>query len=237
MNNQVDLIEYSGSDELHALNAWASTYLEAGIDMPDDIKSRVGTLVDSVINNGKRKRSIAEIIYFLGQERHTSPFRSSHFVFVMTEDIATHIHLLKHKVLVKHENSESARYKELKEDKYYLPNDWLDYGATGQYWYERLKESSAATNRLYHQAVEDFTAAGMPKERARESARYFKQYNSQLNVVRTLSFDGIRQLYEKRGSSSKSQLEVSKIVDKMVEQIAAIPGSPFEHSLKAWGLT
>lgn len=235
-SNKVTLIGYTGSDKLHVLNAWASTFLEAGIEIPDIIEERTDALVDFIEKNGKRKRTVPEIIQFLATETHSSPFRASHFILMMTEDVATHIHLLKHKVLIKHENAESARYKQLKEDKFYLPEDWLQYGSTGRYWYERLKESSIATNKLYHQAIGDLVNCGMPKARARESARYFKQYNSQLNVFRTISFDGLRQLHEKRGSGSASQLEVSELVDEIVRQVAAIPGNPFEHSLKAWGL-
>lgn len=236
MNNKVFLMDYLGSDDLHAFNAWASTFADLDVDMPEDIKKRLSALIKAIHANGKKKKPISELIAFLAEHNHASPFRSSHFVFVMTEDIATHVHLLKHKVLVKHENAESARYKELKEDKFYLPEDWLQYGLIGKYWYGRLKESSIDTNKLYHQAIADLVHAGMPRSRAKESARYFKQYNSQLNVVRTLSFDGLRQLYEKRGEQSGSQLEVSELVGDMVAQVRAIPGNPFEHSLKAWGL-
>lgn len=235
-SNKVTLISYTGSDKLHVLNAWASTFLEAGIEVPNIIEERTDALVDFIEKNGKRKRTVPEIIQFLADEKHSSPFRASHFILMMTEDVATHIHLLKHKVLIKHENAESARYKELKEDKFYLPEDWLNYDTTGRYWYERLKESSVLTNAMYHQAIDELTKCGMPKARARESARYFKQYNSQLNVFRTISFDGLRQLHEKRGGDSRSQLEVSELVDEIVRQVAAIPGNPFEYSLKAWGL-
>lgn len=236
MNNEVILLDYLGSDELHAFNAWASTFAEFDVDMPEDIKKRLEALISAIHNNGKKKKSIPELINFLAEHGHASPFRSSHFVFLMTEDIATHIHLLKHKVLVKHENAESARYKELKEDKFYLPMDWLNYGKTGAYWFEKLKETSAYTNSLYHAALGELLNAGMPRNRAKESARFFKMYNSQLNVVRSISFDGIRQLHEKRGANSGSQVEVSGIVNQMVLQVQNIPGNPFEHSLKAWGL-
>ena len=37
MENSVVLIDYMGGDNLHAVNAWASTFLELGIELTDDI--------------------------------------------------------------------------------------------------------------------------------------------------------------------------------------------------------
>lgn len=36
MENSVVLIDYMGGNNLHAVNAWASTFLELGIELPDD---------------------------------------------------------------------------------------------------------------------------------------------------------------------------------------------------------
>ena len=53
---------------------------------------------------------------------HETPFEKGTVHFLVDTDIASHIHLLKHRISSL--NAESARYKELKEDKYYLPEDW-----------------------------------------------------------------------------------------------------------------
>ncbi len=235
-SNNVTLIDYMGSDRTHAVNAWASTFLDLELDLPDDIHARTDALTDAILANGGRKRDVPGLLKFLADNGHSSPFRSSKFLFAMTEDIATHIHLLKHHVAIEHENAESARYKELKEDKFYLPADWLEYGDEGAYWYRLLKLHTERGNSFYHKALADLTAAGMPRDRAKETARYFQAYNTQINVMRSLSFDGLVQVWQKRGAHTKAQREVAAVVEAMVEQVRRIPGQPFKHSLEAWGM-
>ena len=134
------------------------------------------------------------------------------------------------------ENAESARYKELKEDKFYLPEDWLDYGNEGRYWYDMLWQHTENSNRMYHACLSALTRAGMPKNRAKETARYFKSYNSQINSVKIFSFDGLMQVYHKRKHGSGAQKEIADIVEQMVTEVKNIPGNPFAASLKAFGL-
>ena len=235
-SNNVTLIDFMGSDRTHAVNAWASTFLDLELDLPDDIHARTDALTDAILANGGRKRDVAGLLKFLADHGHSSPFRASKFLFAMTEDIASHIHLLKHHVAIEHENAESARYKELKEDKFYLPEDWLNYGDQGQYWYRMLYDHTITGNALYHEALADLTATGMPRDRAKETARYFKAYNTQINVMRSLSFDGLVQVWQKRGAHTKAQREVAAVVEAMVEQVRRIPGEPFKWSLEAWGM-
>ena len=236
MENSVVLIDYMGGDNLHAVNAWASTFLELGIELPDDIHARTDALTDAIQAQGKRKRSVPELLNYLANNGHTSPFRASSLIYAMTIELATHIQLLTHTVAIKHTNAESARYKELMEDKYYLPADWLNYGIRGKAFYEALEEHTKRGNELYHGAILALTEAGMPKQRAKETARYFKGYNSQLNVVRSMSFDGLMQLWSKRGEHSPSQREIAGVVEAMVQAVRDIPGEPFKHSLAAFGV-
>ena len=100
--NKVELIGYYGSDETHALSAWTST----SRDLTEDKKNRIPKLLKMLAENG-----------------HETPFEKSSIHFLVTSDIASHIHLLKHRIGVSI-NAESARYKELKEDKYHVPVDW-----------------------------------------------------------------------------------------------------------------
>ena len=102
MNNEVELIGYYGGDKSHALSAWTSTSRE--------------------LNEDKEKR-IGRLLTMLAEAGHHTPFEKSSIHFLVTTDIASHIQILKHRVGVS-VNAESARYKELKEDKYYLPEDW-----------------------------------------------------------------------------------------------------------------
>ena len=95
-NNSVELIGYYGSDETHALSAWTSTSRE--------------------LNDEKRGR-IDKLLNMLAKDGHHTPFEKSSLHFLVTSDIASHIHLLKHRIGV-NINAESARYKEFTIDKF-----------------------------------------------------------------------------------------------------------------------
>ena len=233
-SNQVELLDYMGSDKSHALAAWASTYFELGLDLPKDHKIRIDQIVDHILSNSKRMRSIEDLLKFLAENRHSSPLRFSSFMFGMKTEIATHIQKLKHAVLLEAENGESARYKELKEDNFYLPEDWKEY-EVGKYWYAKLKHASIENNNLYHECLRDLIESGMPKSRAKESARFFKMYNSQIHTVNKLSFDGIIQFYYKRAAKD-AQVEIGQIAKNMLSCIKEIEGNPFKYSLKAFNL-
>jgi hypothetical protein len=124
----------------------------------------------------------------------------------------------------------------LKEDKFYLPKDWLEFGEKGEFWYNALNAQSEKLNKMYHSCYKDLIDSGMPKSRAKESARFFKMYNSQLNSNKFLSFDGFIQIYKKRCLDSPSQREIGDIVEQMLIAIKEIPNNPFKYSLKAFGL-
>lgn len=460
MNNQVKLVGFYGNDKTHALAAWSSTFLELDIEMPEKIEDRVDAIVNYILANSKRVRTVEQLLLYLAVNEHTSPFRFSSFHFVTTTEIATHIQFLKHSVAMGAENAEcltgdslitftygnknrvkkrqsieslynlwengrshqqtkkdsdygkklikkrfirvlntktgefekshikdiwykgeqdvyliklsnnksikcttnhkiytnkgfitineglkvgdlvgvngvsinvegkpytfesfynnasnytrkefasevlsldyeilnktfssyqkkqpkkrtsfkvvkkvhfkevvsieyvgkektydievegehnnfiannivvhnSARYKELKEDKYYLPEDWLNFNEIGQKWYNKLKEQSEDNNKLYHECLNDLIKAGVPKNRAKESARFFKMYNSQLNSNKMFSFDGLLQVYKKRNLHSPSQLEIGMVVEQMIKEVKNIPGNPFKYSLDAFGI-
>lgn len=246
MENKVILIDHMGGDKLHSLAAWASTFAELDIPMPDDINLRVDELVNHILNNGKKKRTIEDLLSYLAENEHNSPFRFSSFVFAMTTDIATHIQKLKHSVVLEAENGESARYKEMQEDKFYLPKDWVNISLSedslphkqdreifGNNWLDVLRNYTEIGNQLYHQSLKDLTPV-LGKARAKESARFFKTYNSQINTFNKFSFDGVLQFYKKRGSVH-AQLEIQDIVNQMLECIKTIPGNPFKYTLKAFG--
>lgn len=243
--NSVELIDYMGSDRLHGLAAWSSTFLEFGVDMPDDPHLRVDELVNHILNNGKKKRSLEDLIGYLAEHSHNSPFRFSSFVFGMTTDISTHIQKLKHKVLLEAENGESARYKELTADNFYLPEDWNvpavnfsteDVSYTQEKtWNEILSKYTEVGNQLYHEAIKQLTPV-LGKKRTKETARFFKTYNSQINTLNKFSFDGIIQFHHKRGDSTVAQTEIAFVANEMVRLVKNIPNNPFEYSLKAFGL-
>lgn len=112
--NKVELIGYYGSDEIIACSAWTST----SRDLNDDKKERIPNLIKMLWDNG-----------------HETPFEKGMVHFLVDTDIASHIHLLKHRISSM--NAESARYKELKEDKYYLPEDWMGIECSRSIWGRR----------------------------------------------------------------------------------------------------
>ena len=101
LDNKVELLGYYGSDEVIACSAWTST----SRNLTDEKRGRIQRLIEMLWING-----------------HETPFEKATVHFLVDTDIASHIHLLKHRISSL--NAESARYKELKEDKYYLPEDW-----------------------------------------------------------------------------------------------------------------
>lgn len=250
--NTAVLLGYYGGDNTHALAAWSSTFLELNLEMPEDINMRVDHIVEHILKNSSRIRDVKQLLAFLGENSHTSPFRFSSLHFATCTDIATHIHFLKHSVAMQAENAESARYKELKEDKYYLPEDWtvavnekhlnmnyLNGQATANFheysWLQCLHDFSMLSNELYHKSLEDLTPV-LGKSRAKETARFFKTYNSQINSNKMFSFDGFVQVYQKRNLKTHAQREIAEVVEQMLVEIKNIPGNPFKHSLEAFNL-
>lgn len=246
--NSVFLMDYMGSDKSHSVAAWASTFLELDIPMPTDPKIRVDQIFDHIMQNSKRMRSMEDLLNFLAQHNHESPFRMSSFLYGMTTEVATHIQKLKHSILLEAENAESARYKELKEDKYYLPDDWFEVRVQNQEvkdwlqypkeeyldWFLALQEYTELGNKLYHQASKELKPI-LGAARTKETARFFKTYNSQLNSVNKFSFGGVMQFYRKRAADN-AQVEIREVAKEMVKCIREIPGEPFKYSLKAFGL-
>lgn len=98
--NTVELLGWYGGDQEHAMSAWTST--------SRDYESK--------------KDRMPRLLEMLAKDGHHTPFEKSTLHFLVDTDIATHIHLIKHRIGVS-VNAESARYKELKEDKFYLPVD------------------------------------------------------------------------------------------------------------------
>lgn len=83
VDNKVELIGHYGSDLTHALSAWTSTSRD----------------LDIVDKNGKTKRDrVPALLNMLASEGHHTPFEKSSLHFLVTSDIASHIHILKHRI-------------------------------------------------------------------------------------------------------------------------------------------
>lgn len=204
--NTVELLGYYGSDLIHAQSAWTST----SRDLTDEKLSRVGKLLK-----------------MLASEGHHTPFEKSSLHFLVTVDQATHIHLLKHRIGVSI-NGESARYKELKENKTYLPSDW------NEKWLRILKAQSDMTNSLYHDCLEELTPI-LGRKRAKESARFFKMFNSQITMDITFNWRSFYH-FQKLRNSEHAQIEVRELAQQMLDIVKNIENNPFKQTIEAFEL-
>lgn len=209
--NTVELLGFFGDDETHALSAWTSTSRD---------------LTEEKINR------IPKLLSMLASEGHHTPFEKSSLHFLVTVDQATHIHILKHRVGVSI-NGESARYKELKEDKFYIPNDWNNHNSNSVDWIDRLEDYTKQGNILYHQCLEDLTPI-LGRKRAKESARFFKTFNSQITMDIMFNWRSFYHFQELR-NSEHSQVEVREVAQQMLDLVKNIEGNPFKYTLKAFG--
>jgi len=231
MKNTVELLGHYGSDETIACSAWTSTSRE--------------------LTPGKKAR-IPKLINMLWRDGHETPFEKATVHFLVNTDIASHIHLLKHRMSSL--NAESARYKELKEDKYYLPEDWgetplsnfvmipdvcnnpfgyeEEFAEQDENWLKILARYTELGNRLYHECIADLEPV-LGRKRAKESARFFKTYNSQIQADVSFNMRSFANFLKLR-RSPQAQLEIRQIADIMLECVMSIPGKPFKHTLRSW---
>ena len=210
MENKVELIGYYGSDEVHAQSAWTSTNRE--------------------LNEDKINR-IPDLLKMLAENGHETPFEKSSLHFLVTCDQASHIHLLKHRIGVSI-NAESARYKELKEDKFYVPEDWDTL--TSFKWAAILEGYANRGNEHYHKCLEELTPI-LGRKRAKESARFFKTMNSQITMDVMFNFRSFVH-FQKLRNHHDAQLEIADIAQNMLMLVRHIEGKPFEYTIKAFNL-
>ena len=219
MENSVELLGYYGSDEVIACSAWTST----SRNLTDEKRERISRLIEMLWING-----------------HETPFEKGTVHFLVDTDIASHIHLLKHRISSL--NAESARYKELKEDKYYIPEDWNDIkrernthqGKVVESWASVLERYTREGNNLYHQCIKDLEPV-LGRKRAKESARFFKTYNSQIQADIMFNMRSFANFLKLRNSKD-AQVEIRDIAAKMLELVQGIEGNPFKFTLGAFKL-
>jgi len=211
MNNIVQWAEadenpgWYGGDITHALAAWTST----SRDLTEEKRARIPALLQMLAENG-----------------HTSPFEKSYLQFLVTCDTATHIQIIKHRIGVS-VNGESARYKELKDDKYYIPYDWPDdlrFELTGH---------MDNSYRLYHDAIDSLEKLGYTRKRAKESARFFLPYANQITLDVSFNFNSF-QHFQKLRNEEHAQDEIHGVADSMLRLVQGT--GKFEHSLRAFKL-
>jgi thymidylate synthase (FAD) len=201
--NKVELLGYYGSDEVIACSAWTSTSRE----LTEEKKQRIPNLIDMLWSNG-----------------HETPFEKATVHFLVDCDIASHIHLLKHRI--SSVNAESARYKELKEDKFYIPGDW------NEKWSDVLKNYTELGNELYHKSLQELEPI-LGRKRAKESARFFKTYNSQIQADIMFNMRSFAN-FQRLRNNEHAQKEIREIAQKMLELVENISGMPFKFTIQSW---
>jgi thymidylate synthase (FAD) len=226
MTNKIQLIGHYGSDEVIACSAWTST----SRDITEDKRERIPKLINMLWSNS-----------------HETPFEKGVVHFLIDCDIASHVHLLKHRISSL--NAESARYKELKEDKFYIPNDWKEikvtnsvtsecyeefvFAANDEDWQDVLERYTKLGNDLYHQCIRDIEPV-LGRKRAKESARYFKTYNSQIQSDLMFNMRSFANFLKLR-KSEHAQKEIHDIASTMLDLVKNIEGNPFKYTLDAFG--
>ena len=204
--NKVELIGYYGSDLTHALSAWTSTSREL---------------------TEEKKNRIPKLLKMLAENEHHSVFEKSSIHFLVTTDIASHIHLLKHRIGVS-VNAESARYKELKEDKYYVPMDW------SQGEQELYIEHMESSLQKYHATLDRLIQGGMSRKRAKESARLYLPYGNQITADVMFNFRSFVHFLRLR-YSEHAQVEIRDIAKQMLDLVVST--GAFPSTMEAFGLT
>lgn len=203
--NSVILLGTYGGDITHAQSAWTSTFRE--------------------ITQEKEAR-IPDLLKMLAEKGHHSVFEKSLLHFLVTTDIASHIHILKHRIGVS-VNAESARYKELKDDKFYVPVDWPE--SERDLYVAHLEDSL----KKYHETLERLVNLhGFSRKRAKESARFYLPYGNQLTADVTFNFRSFQHFLSLRNKQD-AQLEIREIANEMLELVRST--GQFDLTLKAFG--
>ena len=216
LKNTVELLGYYGSDKIIACSAWTST----SRDLTEEKEARIPQMIDMLWSQG-----------------HETPFEKGIVHFLVNVDQSAHIHLLKHRI--SSFNGESARYKELKEDKYYIPEDWNDIkrernthqGKVVESWASILERYTREGNNLYHQCIA-YLEPVLGRKRAKESARFFKTYNSQIQADIMFNMRSFANFIQLRNSPA-AQKEIREIAQQMWDLVATIEGEPFKFTLEA----
>lgn len=203
--NSVELLGTYGGDLLHATSAWTSTVRE----LTDEKLAR-----------------IPQLLKFLADEEHGTPFEKSSLHFLVKVDTATHIHLLKHRAGVSI-NGESARYGELKQDKFLIPADWP------KEYQDYMEVHLNDVYKKYHEVLGYLEKQLGDRERAKESARFLLPYANQTWMDVMFNFRSFIHFYFLR-SAPDAQKEIRDLSNAMLQLIKDT--GEFNESLEAFDL-
>ncbi len=204
--NKVELVGHYGNDALVCCAAWTSIQRDLTTEKQDVERQR-------------------KLLTALAKDGHHTPWERPYLHFQVSCETASHIHILKHRVGIS-ANGESARYRELKADKYHVPQDWPKEEQ------DLLKSHILRSFEAYHSCLARLIAGGMDRKRAKESARFYLPYANSLVLDLSMTMRAFFHLQGLR-NSEHAQLEIREISQQMLELVRATGSFPL--SLQAFG--
>ena len=208
---ECELTGHYGGDITHALAAWTSTHR----DLDPERTLRIPDLLRMLACPPENS-----------DEEHGTPFEKSYIGFLIRVDTVTHYQTLKHRIGVSC-NTESARYKQLKEPTCHVPEDWPFW------WQEAIRSHFKSSIYLYETALEELEKHGLSRKRAKESARFFLPLANELSMDVSFSWRSFVHFQALRNHDT-AQVEINKLAERMLYLVETLPGRPFEHSIAAY---
>ena len=147
--------------------------------------------------------------------------------FRVKVDAATKLQLLRHRHMSF--NSQSYRYKESRDDNFYVPTD----EAWNQEWQKLLVSATESCFKLYHRFIKDGEERGIPRSRLKESGRYFLPMSIQYEMIISMNLLAFLKFLELR-DSVESQVEIRELAAKMKKLVINHPDAPLKHCMEAF---
>lgn len=213
---KVDLLDYFG-DDLMVVNAARVSYgkSKSEIDLKDS------KLINYLVNNG-----------------HTSPFRHPQLQFRITCPIFVERQLFKHQVGLT-ANSISGRYVDFS-DEYWVPSLLRKQSKDSKQGSSGLIDSDLNSHFLDKinnliESCKDLYSEMEKSGVAKEQCRVILPLCLETQFVWTGSLAAFIHFWKLR-LKEDAQQETREIARMMLDQVKAIPNSPFELTLEAFGL-
>ena len=108
----------------------------------------------------------------------------------------------------------------------FIPDDWPEY------WQCVLASYADQGNKLYHECVSKLSDT-LGRKRAKESARFFKTYNSKIQSDISFNLRSFAN-FQRLRNSEHAQKEIRELAQMMLDLVKNIDGNPFEHTLNSW---
>jgi thymidylate synthase (FAD) len=89
-------------------------------------------------------------------------------------------------------------------------------------------------NHFYHKCLEELTPT-LGRKRAKESARFFKTFNSQITMDLMFNWRSFAHFQQLR-NSEHAQVEVRELAQHMLDLVKDIEGNPFKYTVEAFEL-